>query len=94
MYKKLSNLAYCLYFFMKSDMKNFSKILGISLVCAVSFFGLMTQASTGDSIGTGNVDTGSIYTGALTPYLTIQENTINTLFTTTYAKLYGAFSKT
>ena len=45
----MSNLAYCLYFFIKSDMKNFSRIAGVLMICAFLFLGFATKASTGET---------------------------------------------
>ena len=105
MYKKLSNPAYCLYLLIKSDMKIFWKLLGISLVCTTVFFWLITKAATWDITGTGNISTWGIttgtvntwtisYTWSLLTYLTTQESGILALSNTTYGQVYTAFSKT
>jgi hypothetical protein len=76
-------------------MKNFSRCIGISTLCAVLFLGFATHASTGDA-STGSMITGTTitYTGSLLSYLNAQENNINSLFTTTYGNVYSAFTKT
>ena len=105
MYKKLSNPAYCLYLLIKSDMKIFWKLLGISLVCTPVFFWVITKAATGDTIGTGNITTGSTITGtvgtgtlpytwSLLTYLATQQSGITSLLNTAYGQVYTAFSKT
>ena len=105
MYKKLSNPAYCLYLLIKSDMKIFWKLLGISLVCTTVFFWLITKAATWDITGTENISTWGIttgtvntwtisYTWSLLTYLTTQESGILALSNTTYGQVYTAFSKT
>ena len=86
----MSNLAYCLYFFIKSDMKNFSRIVGISTICAFLFLGFATKASTGET----TTGTTIAYTGSLLTYLTTQKSSISSSLTTTYTKLYAAFTKT
>ena len=106
----MSNPAYCLYFLIKSDMRNFWKIIGISTICSLFFVWYLTQAATGDTTGTGNITTGTIstgnttgiqtttgnstYTWPLLTYLNEQENGLSLLLSTTYAQLYSTFSKT
>lgn len=101
----MSNPAYCLYFLIKSGMKFFWKLIGISTICGIFFFGYVIQASTGDSTGTGNTTTWSIITGtnstgsvkytwSLLTYLNEQETSLSLSLSTTYAQLYSTFSKT
>lgn len=71
-------------------MKNFSKMLGISTICTLLLLGFATQASTTGDISTGTV----IYTWSLLIYLDTQEKSIDTLFNTTYNKVYSTFTKT
>lgn len=71
-------------------MKNYTKIMVASVLCAMFFLGFATKASTGET-STGSVIT---YTGSLTNYLTAQEKNITTAFFTAYGKVYSAFSKT
>jgi len=76
-------------------MKNFSKMLGISIISAVSLLGFATQASTG-TVNTGSIITGTTiaYTGSLLTYINAQESAMNTLFTSIYTNVYSTFSKT
>lgn len=71
-------------------MKNYSKMIVVSLLCTMFFLGFATKASTGET-STGSTIS---YTGSLTNYLTAQEKNVTTAFSTAYAKVYSAFSKT